>query len=263
MNYNYDYDSPNNEIQGNVIPIGGYGDYSDDNIPTSDIPGYHQEEYNEFDVMGNYYNDMYSSMYDPYEMAKQERIRQEQFMKEEKRNNDILKVIFKTAYEYCNNGAESDFIDEYFEPKEEKREDFEIERNQKLLSIIHDPNTLNYNPEISDRIDRWNRIYEESKTFFPQKAEDFIENSGYIMFQMQEEERRIADRNLTPLYNSDEYNQLLSDRGEITYLSNRYDNNKEISIDDIEIGLGTRATEKLRAIKRQRQKFIDSIKLNN
>ena len=143
---------------------------------------------------------------------------------------------------------------DYVEPNEE--EDKELQITLKLLKLKE--NHLPYNPQLADYVIRCNKLHDQEKERFPDNMslDEYFDNAGMLYYEAVTEEYRKQMKDTTRLYNSDEYNRLLSLHNNGNKFNGFGNFNKDITIDDMEITLPTKLQTEY---QERRQKFLNAI----
>ena len=204
---------------------------------------------------GGYYNN-YNPYYYMQQKEEQERQRQ-QILEEQKRERDIFDILNRTASR--NLGKEISF---YQPTIEEVQNDWYT--RQTYISEVYQYNQLadnvrqrrdikNYTSYRKEELDNHiSKVYEEMAIVRePKTLYEFLENSGSIRMQLDDQERKNND--LSKAYNGADYRQLLNLHNQ-TYdsLSQRY------TIDDMEISLPDRFKGSA-SYREAKAKFLNAI----
>ena len=205
---------------------------------------------------GGYYNN-----YNPYyymQQRQEEERRRQQAIQEQKEQEEVFDILNRAASKSL--GRE---IKTVRQPNiEEAQNDWykqqqyisEIYQYNHLANNIHKrmdvKNYTSYGKELLDT--HMNKVYEEMKMIRkPKSLYEFLENSGSIRMELEEQERnRIS---LTQAYNGEDYRQLLNLHNQsYDSLSPRY------TIDDMEISLPDRFKGS-QAYREAKAKFLNAI----
>ena len=178
---------------------------------------------------GGYYNGVYNNYYNPYLAAKQEEIRKTQEKEARRQQSSVMKLLSKAAHAEDNSEVTDEQLDEYYDyhPVEEmSKKDREWLEIQKLAQQP----PIEYNGYYVQKayMDAYNK---SNKYVRPDMSlEEFLEAGWDIMADILEREQSEKQKDLSVLYNKDNYSRLIN--------GNQYSNNlfkKEVSIDDMSV----------------------------
>ena len=233
-----------NGQMGNMVPFGNVGYNNNIN----------------YNNMGGYYNGMYNSFFNPYLAAEQQRIQEAQRKEHERQQAGIMKMLCK----HVNNGLglkepSEEFLKRYDPVEERFQQDPEEEITYNLMQLP--PPGVSYNTRSLQAIQACNQLYDNSKKKYPDKMgiKEFNEASGLIYAELLDEERKEKQRNLSTLYNSEDYNKILEKKGSTTYLNTFFgggSTNSNVNLDDMEIKLPNNLKNEW---EERRRKFMESI----
>lgn len=206
---------------------------------------------------GGYYNNLYNGYYNPYLIQKQEELRKAQ----ERAFFDQQASIWKKVSKACNNyfGTHQDDMDnhlkqyDYVEPEQQNPE---LQITMKLMQLEMNGSTVN--PMMLNFVANNNRIYDQAKERFPDSMGlmEFLENAGTLYNEAIREAHKEKMRDTSKLYNSSEFNSLLSLHNNGNKFNGFGGFNKDITIEDMEITLPTKLQTEY---QERRQKFLNAI----
>lgn len=257
-----------NNMMGNGIYPNGYIPSN----PIGNIVGIGTNGYNNIGMMnmGGYYNNQYNNYYNPY-LAQQQRQIQEAQMREQMRaQTDVLKTISRSV----NNalGAEIDMNKhlEQYNPEKfynlqqqglyEYQQDEDQLIHQKLMNVHC--NGFEGNIVNLKLIEANNILYEQEKQKRPDNISlnDFNRSLGETLNEIQLQEMKNRQRNLSSLYNSNQYNQLVKMNGQAnSYFNSMFQGTamqRDMNIDDMEVKLPTHLVQ---SYQERKKAFFDTI----
>lgn len=240
----YNYNSPIiNNMMGYNVPSNPIG-----NVVNMGM-GYNMTN------MGGYYNNVYNGYYNPYLAAEQEKIRKAQEKEQMRQQSSLMKRLVKGV----NNALGMETSEEalkQFDPIEISQ-DYELQNTNYLMNLHY--NGLNYNPRLAAQVQANNQIYDKMKERFPDNMGiyEFHKYGAEYYVETKLEEDRQKQRNLSQLYNSQEYNKLISKYKGTNFSSifgNR--NSEEITLDDLEVTLPAHLSN---VYEERRKMFLETI----
>lgn len=271
MNTMFNNNSP---IINNMM---GNGMYSNGYIPSNpigNVVGIGNQGYNTMGYMGNngmmggYYSNQYNNYYNPY-LAQQQRQIQEAQMKEQMRQQtDILKSISKKVNNALGHDIDEEHLkqydpENYYQHHQQYNQYIqdEDERVHQQLMNVH-CNGVNGNVYNVRLIQANNMIYEQEKKERPDdiSMNEYHISAGKMLNEIRMQEQRTMQRDLSKLYNVNQYNQLVKMHSNPnSYFNSMFNGTamqKDMNIDDMEVKL----PQHMVATYDQRKKaFFDTI----
>lgn len=251
--YNYNYTIPKSPI-GNVAGMPG------------STMGIGNNGYN-----GGYYSNTYSNYYNPYVASKQQEILRAQQMEYQRRETDIMKKMSKQANRYNGKEMSEEELNKIYDPQSCQQynqgytqEMYEAMQTHKLM--MHAINQrLNKLPKpVNEQEQIHYTVSSKYKEQFPDDMGvfEYLDNAWKIAQEAKDEELRREQRNLSKLYNRNQYNELLKMHSNTSNYFNSALTNpmgtshySNANIDDMEISL----PEALKKSNLRKQQFLDSI----
>lgn len=227
---------PSNPI-GNVVGIGNQGYNTINNM-------------NMMGGMGGYYSNQYNNYYNPY-LAQQQRQLQEAQMKEQMRQQtDILKSISRKVNNALGNNVDMEEHLKQYDPENyyQYNQQYsqyvqdEDERIHQQLMNVH-CNGVNGNVYNVRLIQANNMIYEQEKKERPDdiSMNEYHKSAGKMLNEIRMQEQRTMQRDLTKLYNVNQYNQLVKMHSNTnSYFNSMFNGTamqRDMNIDDMEVKL--------------------------
>lgn len=215
---------------------------------------------NGYNNMGGYYNNNYS-YYNPYLIAQQQQAMMAQQREEERRQSDIMKLISTKVNKAGGYEVTDEFLNQY-NPVYEQPQNEDLEITNRLANIF-------YNGSCGDQrliagINARNALYDSHKQRFSDDMSmfEFFERGGELYREALEQKHLAAQRDVSRLYNSSQYNELI---GMHKNSSNYYNSifrggnqGKEITIDDLEVKLPDQLQSN-NEYQRRKQEFINKL----
>lgn len=246
----YMYNQPQPNPIGNVIGIGNNG----------------------YNNMGGYYSNNYNNFYNPYLAMQQQKIQEAQMREMQKQQSGIYKRISRSVNRALGNDIDEDYLNKrydyntsYNNPNQLTEDQMEDIKMNQLIDLYYNPQSY-CNYENLRFIEMSNRIHDRNKQQFPDDTSlyDFMENSYKLYGAILDEQLRHSQRNLSKLYNSKQYNELIQLHSNGTgYFNTVFNNgmmNNNSNIDDMEIRMPSKMQD---MYKQRRQAFLDSIRNSN
>lgn len=258
-----------NNMMGNGIYPNGYIPSN----PIGNIVGIGTNGYNNMGGMmnmGGYYNNRYNNYYNPY-LAQQQRQMQEAQMREQMRaQTDILKSISRSVNKALGATMDMDKHLEQYNPENfyNLNQGMGYTYNQDEDQLIHQKlmnvhcNGVQGNLASMRLIQANNILYDQEKQKRPDEMSlnDFNRSAGEMIRDIEMEEMKNRQRNLTGLYNSNQYNQLVKMNGQAnSYFNSMFQGTamqKDMNIDDMEVKLPTHLVQ---TYQERKKAFFDTI----
>jgi hypothetical protein len=230
--------------------------------PLSNIIGIGNVGYNNVN-MGGYYTGAYNGYYNPYLAAKQQEIQLAQQKELERKNSDMLKRISRNVNKALHSDIED--MDQYlkqYDPVYPGQDDNSED------SITHKLLNLHYNGSYVDMsavqlVQYHNQMFDQAKKEFPDDMSmyEFHEKASELYLQARIVRQKDTQKDISKLYNSSEYNQLINmhGKGSANYFDSVFKggaSQQETNIDDMEIKLPNHLCNQFEERKRM---FIESI----
>lgn len=268
MNTMFNNNSPIiNNMMGNGMYPNGY-------IPSNsigNIVGIGNQGYNNgmMSSMGGYYNNQYNNYYNPY-LAQQQRQMQEAQMREQMRQQtDILKSISRKVNNALGNDIDMDEHLKQYDPENyyhynqqygQYVQDEDERIHQQLMNVHCNGITGNvYNIRL---IQANNVIYEQEKKARPDdmNMNDYHRSAGEMLHDLRMQEQRNRQRDLSKLYNVNQYNQLVKmNSNPNSYFNSMFNGTamqKDMNIDDMEVKL---PQHMISSYDQRKKAFFDTI----
>jgi hypothetical protein len=214
---------------GNMINIGGQG-------------------YN-----GGYYNGIYNNYFNPYLAMQQEELRKAQEREMLRQQSEIMKSISRNV----NTALGRDVDDEYLSQYDPIEYDNEKVQNDMLYDrlVNLDRTATTFNPRLANFVEYNNKMFDAAKERFPDNTGviNFFSQAGELYAEAMMREWKEKQKDLTQLYNSDKYKQLINLHSKGGSLGNL---NRNIDVNDMEITLPNHLQNEYTARKAA---FLDAI----
>lgn len=202
--------------------------------------------------MGGYYTNNYNNYYNPYLAQQQYEIQQAQQREVLRQQSDLIKNISRAVNKSLNKNVDDDYLKRY-DPENyykntsqgsycNQQYDPDYFDHNQLLKMYHeqpDGNMLNMN-----YINNVNQVYEQEKNRIPDECglADYHKYASDILYEIEDFEIRKTQRNLTRLYNNQQYRQLIDSRsGANNYFNSMFNGApstaSNINIDDMSVKL--------------------------
>lgn len=234
---------PSNPI-GNILPIGSNG-YNNGNS-------------------GGYYNGVYNN-YNPYLVAQQMQIQQTRLKEQQRCQSDVYKNISRCVNKALGNEITEEHLQQYdiqdnFGPQSYTPEQQEDMMTVRLLNV--NQNGINGNIYNARLIQANNAHFDMVKQQYPDDIStlEFSERFTDIYVDMLKDKNKVLEKNLSTLYDSNRYNQLInmhkSDNNYFAGTFRQNTGNSNVSIDDMEVKLPMHMQNEYHS---RRQAFLNSI----
>ena len=257
-----------NNMMGNGIYPGGYIPSN----PIGNIVGIGTNGYNNMGMsnMGGYYNNQYNNYYNPY-LAQQQRQLQEAQMREQMRSQtDVLKTLSRSVNKALGADIDMEKHLEQYNPENYYRlqqnpngfyQQDEDEMIHNKLMNVH-CNGVEGNIMNVRLIQANNILYDQEKEKRPDSLGiiEYNEKAGELCREIQMQQQRDMQRNLSGLYNSNQYNQLVKMSGHAnSYFNSMFQGTamqRDMNIDDMEVKLPTHLAK---SYNDRKKAFFDAI----
>lgn len=225
--------------------------------PISNVIGVGTNGYNNMNNgmmnMGGYYNNNYN-YYNPYLIQQQQQLQQSQMREQMRQQTDILKTISKSVNKALGADIDMEKHLEQYNPenyyqgiKSNNQYGYYQQDNEQLvhdrLMSIH-CNGHTGNPVNQRLIQANNILYEQEKQTRPDEYGiiEFNKSAGELYNEIVQQEQRMVQRDLTKLYNPNQYNQLVKMNGSgNSYFNSMFQGTammqNDMNIDDMEVKL--------------------------
>lgn len=229
----YNYGMPPNPI-GNIMNLGNQG------------------------YMGNYYNpNPFQGYYNPYLV--QQQMRQQEIMKQEqeRKQRELVKNTFRIVYKARGYNLTEEEIEERLKIYDPIQERVESPYMKAYGEFDRFRQIEEYNRQISNVPQ--NYVHRDDGIPDDISMYDFLKISGKLLQDEYYEELRRKNRNVSNLYNKDQYSQLLGlGNRNNNYFSSVFNNgnNNPVNIDDMEITLPSQINDEYHQRKRA---FLDAL----
>lgn len=254
----------NSPVTNNIMYGGGMQQCIPPN-PIGNVIGIGNTGYNNMGNMGGYYNNTYNNYYNPYIAAKQQEIQYAQRLEEQRQQSDMMKRLSRSACKVTGEEISEDKLSNLYDPQYQQQQQFTQEQYEAAIT-----NKL-MNHEIYRRFNNVKpanpqqqlhyRVSAQYKEQYPDEMGlyEFLDNGWKILSSIEEEKYLAQQRNLTQLYNTNQYNDLIKMHSNTSNYFNsafRPQGMPNVSIDDMEVKLPS-SLKTENAIRKQ--KFLDSI----
>lgn len=254
---------PSNNI-GNIVGISNQGYNTNYNMYNGMMPN------NNMSNMGGYYNNQYNNYYNPYLAQQQQQIRETQMREQMRSQTDILKKISKNINKALNNNIDN--MDQHLQRYNPENfynqggnngfyQDEEERIHNKLLNIHF--NGIEGNMYSMRHIQANNILYDQEKQKRPDDMtmNEYNRSAMEIINDINQQEARNRQRNLSSLYNSNQYNQLVKMNGHAnSYFNSMFNGTamqqRDMNIDDMEVKLPSHLSQ---SYQERKKAFFDSI----
>lgn len=242
--------------------MGNNGSFTVPPNPIGNIVNVSNNGYNPYGNMNGYYNNNYG-YYNPYLEAQQRQIQEAQMREQERNQSNIWKEISKSVNKAMH--VEIDNMDKHlqmYDPESMRQEEVDYDRVV-TNNIFNSLQTGYYGNLQRDRIvESHNTLYDKSISKY--KDMGFVEyanNFSNIYLEMLEKQKLEQERNLSQLYNRNDYKSLINSSGSSnSYFNTIFKARQSDSIDDNEIQLPGYLKDNLNAsLQERKKKFFDSI----
>lgn len=210
--------------------------------------------------MGNYYNpNPFQGYYNPYLV--QQQINQQEIMRkeQERKQYDIIKNTFRVVYKARGYNLTEEEIEERLKVYDPIEQSIETPYMKAYGEFERFKNIEEYNHQLPPSIPQ-NYTHRDDGIPDDISMYEFLKISGKLLQDEYYEELRRNNRNVSLLYNRDQYNKLLgvgNDRNN-NYFSSVFGNgnNNPVNIDDMEITLPSQINDEYHQRKRA---FLDAL----
>lgn len=217
---------------GNIVSIGGIG-------------------YN--NNAGGYYNGMYNNYYNPYLHQQRMEMEKAKLREEAQGQAGIWKMLSKGCNQALGNNVEN--MDEHlkkYDPVYEDNPQYQQEQEYyHLLTLNH--NGIELRERIRSNFEAQNVIFSREKETRPDNMSlvEFCSTAGELYAEAMTNEARDKQRNVSKLYNQDQFRQL------IDIHNARVNGFKNTSIDDMEVTLPAHLSST--TFQQRRKAFLETI----
>ena len=222
--------------------------------------------YNNMQNMGGYYGGMHPGYYNPYLVEQQRKAQEAKQRQIEIQNAEVFKMVSRNVNKAL--GMSDEQIEEHvkkYDPQfvQEKRmtqEQITDMNTQRLMALDSKEESMSYQQQVY-----FTNVYKERErmnSLFPPEMglAEFFENFGEEEYNMKMQQMRTQQRQLGNLYNSSQYNDLLSVHNKSSnYFNSMFgggQNHIPTTIDDLEVKLPSSIAQEMQAKK---MRFLNAI----
>lgn len=245
MNFNNMAPQPNQNGYIQMQPIG--------NINTSN--GYN---------MGGYYTNVYNNYFNPYLARQQQELMEAKMREQANQQVDMMKFISRKANRASGYDISDEELDKLYKPDYQQQSEVDTELNtMHRLAALYSQGTVNTPNMIAMRnIQMQNYMHDQMKQRFPDSMGiyEYGTKAHELVFESYKDKMDRASRDISKLYNQDQYSQLVklhsNTNNYFQSTFNQGQNNPNTSVNDLEISLPTHLKD---MVSERRAAFINSI----
>ena len=253
----------NDYVPMNNNPNGMYNNYNISPNPMGNVmnvgSGYNNTN-------NGYYNsnNMYNNYFNPYLAIQQNQAREAQMKEQQRTESDMMKRISRAVNKASGSEISDDTLGEiydYKEPEQYKVDPDSVEYMQSFVASLYITDNR-YLPQDIQFVNRFNQMYDQAKQMCPDDISmyDYNQKMSEQYVQMLIDNNREKQRDVSKLYNSNDYNKLLNMNSKSSSYFNSIFNggnmNNNVSVDDMEVTLPNHLANEYQS---RRKQFLESI----
>jgi len=227
--------------------------------PMGNILSIGQQGYN-----GGYYNNTYNNYYNPYLAIKQQEIAQAQLKEQMRQQSDVMKKISRAVNKAAGVDISNETLDKiynYQEPEQYRPNPDSSEYMQSFVANLY-VNGMDHLPQDVQYVHYFNSMYDRTKQMIPDDVSMYEYNNmmseQYV--QMLQDKEKDRQRDISKLYNNNDYHKLLNMNNKSgSYFNSIFNGgnmNNNVSIDDMEVSLPNHISNEYQS---RRKQFLDAI----
>lgn len=240
--------NPNSPIINNMMYGGMQSNGCIPSMPIGNIGLNMGQGYN-----GGFYNGVYNNYYNPYLQAQIQKQQQEEYRRSLLNQSNVMMQMSRTAHAVTGTPVDENMLRQRYQPQQiQQQSEADMNFAQIQRRQFEPPSSISRGAAIINEV---NKFKKENEKYVREDMsfEEFCKNSGELLYNINVQESIAQQRDLSKLYNKNDYSKLIHGGG--------YNNNlfrPEVTLDDMSVfpSLGEKMKKEY-AIRRQQ--FMDAI----